>query len=73
MTCKNVNNSAARPNISIKFGTNVLNWTLNDPRNLYCIQASYDKDIDKFRKENSNFMDWCAKKSITRLVGQIFQ
>ena len=43
--CKKVYNSAARPGILIKFGTKVLNWTLNDPRNLYYKQTP-DNEIN---------------------------
>ena len=33
LMCKNVQNSAVIADIFMKFGTKVLNWTLNDSRN----------------------------------------
>ena len=48
--CKKVYNSAARPHISMKFGTKVLNWTLNDPGNLYYKQTPGNEINKHFRR-----------------------
>ena len=54
--CKNVQNSAIMADIFMKFGTKMLNWILNDPRNFYQKQ-SLDGEIiecnntNKFQKQ----------------------
>ena len=35
LMCKNVQNSAAVADIFMKFGTKMLNWSLNDSRDFY--------------------------------------
>ena len=49
--CKNVQNSAAIADIFMKFGTKVLNWTLNDSRNFYQKQT-LDGEIIEFNNTN---------------------
>ena len=49
--CKNVQNSVVIADIFIKFGTKVLNWTLNDYRNFYQKQA-LDGKIIEFNNTN---------------------
>ena len=49
--CKNKQNSAVMTAIFIKFGTKVLNQTLNDSRNFYQKQA-LDGEITAFNNTN---------------------
>ena len=45
-----VHNSAAVKHICFKFGTNVLNWTLYDPRNSFLKQTPDGEIIEYFLK-----------------------
>jgi len=56
--CNEVYNSAGRPNISMTFGTKVLNWSLNDHRNLY-YKHTPDSDIIKEIRRGSIFWRTC--------------
>ena len=54
--CKNVQNSAVIADIFMKFGMNVLNWTLNDSRDFYQKQKLDGEIIEvnitnKFQKQ----------------------
>ena len=48
---KNVQNSAVMADIFMKFGTKVLNWTLNDSRNFYQKKV-LDGEVIKFINTN---------------------
>src|ERR1700761_7879444 len=52
--CNNVQNSAVIADIFMKFGTKVLNWTLNDSRNFYWKQT-LDGEIIKFFRRGPVF------------------
>ena len=48
--CKNVQISAVIADIFLKFGANMLNWILNDPRNFYQKQTLDGEIIEFFRR-----------------------
>ena len=50
LMCKNVHNSVFIADIFIKFGKMVLNWTLNDSRNLYQKQTLDGEIIEFFHR-----------------------
>ena len=47
---KKAYNSTSRPNILMKFGDSVLNWTWNEPCNFYLKQTLNDENIRKIRR-----------------------
>src|ERR1700761_4393335 len=55
--CKNSQNAAVIADIFMKFGTKVLNWTLNDSKNFYYKQT-LDREIIKFFRRGPVF--FCA-------------
>ena len=68
--CKNVQSSAVIAGIFMKFGMNMLNWILNDPRNFYQKQT-LDSEITEFFRRGPVFFTHPVYNNIKHYVQHI--